>query len=609
MSKYIKREEISVWEVKNVAYYPDDVINEVFAENDIVDYVSQYVRLKRSGKDYSGLCPFHREKSPSFHVSREKQLFHCFGCGASGNLVQFVMRSEGLDFVEAVRLLADRAGIILPEPGVRAGDGQLLKKKIYEMNRISARFFFDTLTKTPEGRDALLYFSERKIQKKTIIAYGLGFAPDSKTALHDHLAEMGYTDEEILKAGLCIERDNKITDKFRNRVMFPIIDLRGNVIGFGGRIMAKPENAAYKIPKYLNSAETPVFNKGRNLFSLNYAKKSSPYSIILVEGYMDVISVYQAGIHNVVATLGTALTENQAKLLMKYASEVLICYDSDGPGQEATVKAIEIMNSIGARSRVISLKDSKDPDEYIKKNGAAAFSKAVRDALPSTEFRLGVLRKKSSLDSPEGKAMFVAEAAEVLKSIKDAVEVDAYINRISKETEVSREAVYSEYKKRVAKAAQNEDRLLLFANNSSYSPPGKNDSQNSAPPKLMAAEKKLICLMTGNKKYISKVMEEFSAEDFSTDIHRRIVKIIYDEKKRDVLIEPSMILNEFSAEEAKYVSDVFYNLEEYSNNDDTLLELIRNIKIEKLAAQMAKQTDASEVSRLARQINDLRRNK
>ncbi|MBR3791921.1 MAG: DNA primase, partial [Clostridia bacterium] len=335
-------------------YYPDEIVNDIFAENDIVDYVSKYVNLKKTGRDYSGLCPFHREKSPSFHVSSEKQLFHCFGCGASGNLVQFVMRTEGLDFVEAIKLLADRAGIQLPEDnGQNNIESGSLKKKIYEMNKLAARFFYENLTKHPEGKTALAYFQERKISKKTIISYGLGFARDNYTALHDYLLTQGYTKDEMLSAGLVVLREDKLYDKFRNRVMFPIIDLRGNIIGFGGRIMGDATTPnGFKLPKYLNTAETPVFNKGKNLFSLNLAKKSSPVSIVLVEGYMDVISVFQSGITNVVATLGTALTENQAKLLMKYCNEILICYDSDEAGQKATIRAIEIINSVGGRSKV-----------------------------------------------------------------------------------------------------------------------------------------------------------------------------------------------------------------------------------------------------------------
>ena len=589
-------------------YYPDDVVNEVFSENDIVDYVSRYVRLKKVGNDYSGLCPFHKEKSPSFHVSRDKQLFHCFGCGASGNLVQFVMRSEGLDFVEALKLLAERAGIALPEKDDGGGSKtQLLKKKIYEMNKLAARFYYDTLAKTDEGKIATAYFRERKISLKTLTTFGLGFAPDSYTALREYLTKQGYSDEEMLEAGLVIQRDGKIFDKFRNRVMFPIIDLRGNVIGFGGRIMGQAaENNGYKIPKYLNSAETPVFNKGKNLFSLNLAKKSSPYSIILVEGYMDVITVYQAGITNVAASLGTALTENQAKLLMKYCNEILLCYDSDGAGQEATIRAIEVINSVGGRSRVIKLRGAKDPDEYIKANGSAMFLKAVSEAVASTQYRLNILKVKYSFDSPEGKALFISEAVQVLRSISDAVTVDAYINQISTETGISRDAIYSEFKKHVALHSNSEQNA---AERELKKTKQENETVmivNEGSTKLLAAEKKLIYLMSSLKKAVDTVKESFEVEDFCHPIHKKLVGMMYDARKENKLIELSMIMNDFEGGEVNYVSDIFYSFEEFKNSEEAIDELIRNIKIEKITEQMKNEKDARVIVELTKKLNELR---
>lgn len=590
-------------------YYPEDVVNEVFSENDIVDYASRYVRLKKVGNDYSGLCPFHKEKSPSFHVSREKQLFHCFGCGASGNLVQFVMRAEGLDFVEALKLLAQRAGIELPEGSDSGGsESQLLKKKVYEMNKISARFYFDILTKAPEGKIGYAYFTERGILPKTITSYGLGFAPDSYTALKDHLSKLGYTDEDMLKAGLLVKREDKLFDKFRNRVMFPIIDLRGNVIGFGGRIMGQSEeNNGFKLPKYLNSAETPVFNKGKNLFSLNLAKKSSPYSIILVEGYMDVISVYQAGITNVVATLGTALTENQAKLLMKYCNEILICYDSDEAGQKATIRAIDIINSVGGRSRVIKLKGAKDPDEYIRANGSVMFQKAVSEAVASTQFRLSILRSKYSLDSPEGKALYISEATEALQSLTDAVTVDAYINQIATETQISKEAIQSEYRKKAvinSTSQKNSDERELKEikkENESVFVAGEQSQR------ILNVEKKLIFLMHASKKYIDEVKKQFKYEEFSHPIHQKIVRMIYEAREANKLLEPSMLLNEFSGNDVNYVSSIFYNFEEFSDSQQSLSELIINMKIDRITAKMSKEKDVKVVLELTKQLNELKK--
>jgi len=593
--------------------YSEDIINEVFAENDIVDYVSQYVKLKKSGRDYSGLCPFHREKSPSFHVSQDKQLFHCFGCGASGNLVQFVMRIEGLDFVEALKLLAERAGVILPEEDTFPDNALHQKKqRIYAMNQMSARFYYANLTKDPDGEKALAYFFERKIAPKTINAYGLGYAKDQYDSLHQFLKEKGFADEEMVEAGLVSIRDGRVYDRFRNRVIFPIIDLRGNVIGFGGRIMGQAQEVnGFKPPKYLNSMETPVFNKGRNLFSLNLAKKSNAQQMILVEGYMDVISTYQAGVPNVVATLGTALTDNQAKLLMKYCSEILICYDSDEAGQKATIRAIEIINSIGGRSRVIQLKGAKDPDEYIKAHGVQCFIRAVEEAMPSTEYRLSLVKSKYNLDSPDGKIRFVEEAADALLSIQDAVEVDAYINKISEETDIGREAIYSEYKKRTAK--NKISNKTVRPQTPATKPAAGATSINitavvQTQDKQFNAEKKLLNLITKNRRYIQKAASQISPEEFSTHVHRVIAKNIYQCAESGRPVDPAIILNEFVGDEVREASDVFYNMEVYDNDEMVLEELIRNIKREKIQTQILTEKNPQKLKELLEMQKMLGRN-
>lgn len=593
--------------------YSEDVINEVFSENDIVDYVSQYVKLKKSGRDYSGLCPFHREKSPSFHVSQDKQLFHCFGCGASGNLVQFVMRIEGLDFVEALKLLAERAGIVLPEEDTFADNALHQKKqRIYAMNQMSARFFYANLTKDPEGKKALAYFFERKIAPKTINVYGLGYAKDQYDSLYRFLLEKGFSDDEMIEAGLVSKRDGRVYDRFRNRVMFPIIDLRGNVIGFGGRIMGAAEEVnGFKPPKYLNSMETPVFNKGRNLFSLNLAKKSNARQLILVEGYMDVISTYQAGVPNVVATLGTALTENQAKLLMKYCAEILICYDSDEAGQKATIRAIEIINGAGGRSRVIQLKGAKDPDEYIKAHGVHRFIRAVEESLPSTEYRILLVKSKYNLDSPDGKVRFVEEAADALLSIQDAVEVDAYINKIAEETEISREAIYSEYKKRTAKNKMFRREIRpqpAVKSPAAETAAGGGLTVAQAPVKLVNAEKTLLNLITKNKRYIQKAALEIPPEEFSTHVHRIIAENIYQCAGAGRTVDPALILNQFTGDEVREASDVFYNMEIYDDDEMVLEELIRNIKREKIQAQILAEKNPQKLKTLLEMQKMLGRN-
>lgn len=569
--------------------YSDELINEIFSQNDIVDYVSQYVKLKKNGHDYTGLCPFHKEKSPSFHVNGEKQLFHCFGCGAGGNLVQFVMRSEGLDFVEALKLMAERAGIMLPDDDNPADDKLYQKKKqIYSMNKAAARFYFETLTSKDEGKTGLEYFKERKILPATIRKYGLGYAPESFDYLKNYMNKIGFTDDELLEAGLCVTKNGKVYDKFRGRVMFPIIDLRGNVIAFGGRIINTEEKDGYRPPKYLNSAETPVFNKGKNLFSLNLAKKDSSGSCILCEGYMDVISVYQAGIINIVATLGTALTENQAKLLMKYTSEIILCYDSDDAGNAATRRGIEIINSVGGRCRVMRLKGAKDPDEYIKNNGLDLFKKAVRDALPSTEYLIAAAKSQYDIDNPDGKVMFINEAAKILSELKNAVEIDVYVKKISDETEISKDAIYAELKK--IRSTDKKGQTFIRPPKTAYT-----KGNNMIDGKIIKAEKQLLGLIIESKKAYEKVKEVFSPDDYSSEVLKRLAKIVYNTYEAGEMIDPPLIINEFKEQDADFVSQIFCNLETYKDEDNTLNQLINNIKIEKISTEIEKATNENDV--------------
>ncbi len=581
----------------------DNLISEICGENDIIDYVSQYVRLKKSGRDYSGLCPFHHEKTPSFHVSREKQLFHCFGCGASGNLVQFVMRTENLDFVDALKLLADRAGIIIPEDDTGfSTDSHETKQRILEMNKLAARFFYDMLKDETVGKTAREYFMRRRISWKTVTVYGLGYAPSppTKDALLIYLIGKGYTKEQILEAGLAVNREDRIYDKFRDRVMFPIIDVRGNVIGFGGRTMLDVKEVnGYKIPKYLNSSETPVFDKGRNLFSLNLAKNAKETELILCEGYMDVISVYQAGVRNIVATLGTAITENQAKLMLRYANEILICYDTDEAGTKATLRAIDIINGVGGKSRVIRLKGAKDPDEYINKNGVESFKEAVRRAVPSTEFRIALIKSRYDTTSTDGKIQFINEVVEIFTGLKDPIEIDAYMNKVAEETEINKEAILSKYREKTAK--KDYKRLPTrqeFKRREVKTALGepKKPVSNS----LIGAEKRLLALMAQSKKLCRMTLKEISPEDFSTEIYQRLAKKIcaaYDEGK---MPDEAMILNDFSENpaEANEASEVFYNLEIYSGDEETVRELINKIKLEKLELKINNETDAKRLGEL-----------
>lgn len=583
----------------------DDLFAEICSENDIVDYVSRYTQLKKTGRDYMGLCPFHNEKTPSFHVNREKQLFHCFGCGASGNLVQFVMRTENLSYADAMQILADHAGIVLPDDtGYQDPNGEK-KKQILEMNRLAARFFYNCLKNENTGAAAREYFKNRRISGKTIITYGLGFAPQTrdKTALVQFLKEKGYTEAQMKDASLAIERDGKTIDKFRNRVMFPIIDVRGNVIGFGGRVMHNQKDInGFHIPKYLNSSETAAFDKGRNLFSLNIAKNAKASELILCEGYMDVISTYQAGITNIVATLGTAITENQAKLMMRYANEIIICYDSDEAGKKAAVRAIDIINSIGGRARVMRLKGAKDPDEYIVKNGAAAFRDAVKKAVPSTEFRISLIKGKYDITDTDGKIRFVAEAAEILKTVQNAVEVDAYIKKISEETGISKDAIYTNYKNKTAE--ENKERKWL---------PQKKEpvrAQREEKPisrALIEAEKRLLSLIASSRKLYKIVCENMKSSDFSTETYRRLAKAIYDCYESGRTPDEAMLLNEFSGDARleDEASAVFYNMEIYDGDEITVRELLYNIRLERLQMKIDNEKDLIRLSEFMKEKETL----
>lgn len=579
----------------------DDLIAKISDENDIIDYVSQYVTLKKSGRDYSGLCPFHNEKTPSFHVSQDKQLFHCFGCGASGNLVQFVMRAENLDFVDALHVLADRAGITIPESGgFESDETHEKKKRILSMNKEAARYFHNCLKDRERGQKAQRYFQKRRITGKTITAYGLGYALESRDDLVKYLMSKTYTPKEIVEAGLAVSREGQIRDKFRDRVMFPIIDVRGNVIGFGGRVMHNEKQInGYTIPKYLNSPETPVFDKGKNLFSLNLAKNSHDEDIILCEGYMDVISVYQAGVHNIVATLGTAITGDQAKLMLRYANEILICYDMDQAGEKAAIRAIDIISEAGGRSRVIRLKNAKDPDEYIVKNGVEKFKEAVKSAMPSTEFKISLVKKRYDTTTADGKVLFIDEVVNVFMGIKDAVEVDAYITKVAEDMGISREAIMSKYREKTSK---NNFRKRI-PQKSEYQKQAKRREREevrreNVSPNLMQAEKRLLGLLAKSKRLYSKVKDIIKPSEFSTQVYRRLADMIYKAYTEGREPEPAMILNSFEGQDLTAASEVFYNLEIYDADDAAADELLYTIRLERLDLQIKNETDPARLSEL-----------
>ena len=423
--------------------YSEELIEEVRNSNDIVDIISQYVVLKRSGRNYFGLCPFHKEKSPSFSVSPDKQIFHCFGCGAGGNVFHFISKIENVNFVESMQLLADRAGITLPTlDNSEDSKKQYLKSKVYEINEIAAQFYHENLYK-PTSKPAQDYVKKRRLDNKTLKAFQIGYA-GRYNELYQELVKRGYKEEEILASSMVLKNDDgKFVDRFRKRFMIPIRDVREKVIAFGGRVLDDSK------PKYINSPENIVYSKGRNLFGLNVAKRNPMDKIVIVEGYMDAISLYQRGVTNVVASLGTALTEAQGRLLRRYANKIIISYDSDAAGQAATMRGLEILQNLGYDVRILQLDDPnvKDPDEYVLKNGSGRFNLCVDKAISLVEFKVKMLKKSMTTDTTSDKIKFLNEVAKILARVDNNIEKEVYIERISKEYNVSKEAIYAQTNK------------------------------------------------------------------------------------------------------------------------------------------------------------------
>ena len=495
-------------------FFSDELLTEIISANDIVDIVSGYVHLKRSGSGFMGCCPFHREKTPSFHVSADKQLYHCFGCGAGGSIIQFIMNAEGLDFPDAVRFLADRANIRLPEK-----DGTPLneerhrrKQQLYAMNKDAARFFRDYLV-SEKGALAREYFTKRGLSGKTVAAFGLGLSPDGWDGLLKHLEKKGYERGLLLEAGLCIRNEKGHTyDRFRSRVMFPIIDVRGNVTGFGGRILSGDG------AKYMNSPESIVYDKGKTLFALNLAKKSKRGYYILVEGYMDVISLHQAGIDAAVAGCGTALTREQARMICK--SPVYLCYDSDEAGIKACERAAEIFKEFDTKLRVIAIPGSKDADEFIKKHGGTEFEKLIEKAKTVTEYRLDMLLKGADLNDVSQKIDIINKAAKIFAGLKSDVEREIHINQLAIKSGISVDAITAEVRKINGKNARREVSSELRKAVGGFNQAGKKSSRR------IAAEAGFLSMLAESKKVFKELGEKFSPEDFSEDIHKKIFENI-----------------------------------------------------------------------------------
>ena len=501
--------------------YSEELIEEVRNSNDIVDIISQYVVLKRSGRNYFGLCPFHKEKSPSFSVSPDKQIFHCFGCGAGGNVIHFVSKIENINFIETIQVLSDKAGIALPT--LESGEDtkkELLKSKVYEINEIAALFYHENLYK-PTSKLAQEYVKKRKMDNKTLKTFTIGYA-GKYNELYQELKKRGYKEEEILASSLVIKnQDGTYVDRFRKRFMIPIRDVKDRVIAFGGRVLDDSK------PKYINSPENIVYSKGRHLFGINVAKRNQMDRLIIVEGYMDAISLWQRGITNVVASLGTALTESQGRLLRRYSNKIIIGYDSDGAGQAATMRGLEILQNLGYDVRILQLDDptSKDPDEYVVKNGTGKFNLCVDKAISLVEFKVKMLKQSLTTDTASDKIKFLNEVSKILSKVDNNIEKEVYIEKIAKEYNVSKEAIYAQTNKLQYSNSVGEKVLER-----KVAPKITNKQEDTINEAIIKRENMVLAiLMTEGLKAYEKIKNIITQNEFKDEVNKQILKKLYDE--------------------------------------------------------------------------------
>lgn len=525
-------------------YYPDELIEEVRMKNDIVDVISGYVRIQKKGSSYFGLCPFHNEKSPSFSVSGSKQMFYCFGCGAGGNVITFLMQYENITFQEAVKMLADRAGVALPEVtySEEARKRENRRNVMLEINKEAARYFYYML-RSPRGKVGYQYLRDRQLSDETIHKFGLGYADGAGSDLTAYLRNKGYADDLIKESGLIgFDEKRGIHDKFWNRVMFPIQDSNHRVIGFGGRVMGDAK------PKYLNSPETLIFDKSRNLYGLNFARTSRKGNIILCEGYMDVIAMHQAGFTQAVASLGTAFTTGQASLLKRYTEEVLLAYDSDGAGVNAALRAIGILKESGLRGKVINMRPYKDPDEFMKNLGAEAFQQRIDEAENSFFFDLRMLEGQYDMKDPESKTAFHREIAKKLCTFEEEVERENYIQSVAEKYHIG----YENLRKLVNSYAARTGLVTPVTR------PKSTISQKNTPhDNVKKSQRLLLTWITEEPQVYQKIKPYISAQDFTEELYQEVAQKLFAGLEQETFTPASIISTFEEEEDQRAVAELF----------------------------------------------------
>lgn len=577
-------------------YYPDEVIEEVRSSNNIVDIIGGYVRLQKKGSSYFGLCPFHNEKSPSFSVSPNKQMYYCFGCGAGGNVFTFIMEYENQTFPEAVKILADRAGIALPEAELTEEQKRERNKRqlLLEINKTAANYFYYQLN-GDQGQQAREYLENRRLSKETQIHFGLGYASKYSNDLYLYLKKKGYQDQILKETGLLTyDEERGAHDKFWNRVMFPIMDVNNRVIGFGGRVMGDG------MPKYLNSPETMLFDKSRNLYGLNYARTSRKPYMIICEGYMDVIAMHQAGFTNAVASLGTAFTAQHSVLLKRYTQEVRLAYDSDGAGQKAALRAIPILKSAGINVRVIHMDPYKDPDEFIKNLGTEAFQERIDAAESSFMFEISVLEKNYKQSDPEGRASFMKAMARRLLEFPQELERNIYIDAIA-----GRYGIASEELKRMvnsfgASMSREQVEAAIYQQQEREEMPAKKRVEKED--SVLTAQKFFLTWLIEEPSIYDKTKDYINEDDFVEPLYHHVAALVFEELRATGQVMPARILNQFEDVEEQKTAASLFNTRLKTDDDPAVREKALNETVKRI-----KKNSLELKSRSVREIADLQK--
>lgn len=562
--------------------FSDDFLSQLRLRCDIEQIISSYVNLKRRGRTLVGLCPFHNEKTPSFTVYPDTQSFYCFGCSAGGEVISFIKRIENLSFTDAVRFLCDRVGLSMPVDGIDTSMAQK-RKEMLDINREAARFF-NTCLFSEEGKAGLDYYKSRGYTKKTIIRFGLGYAPNSWDSLLKHMRQKGYSYEQLYQANLAnkSEKNGKTHyyDSFRNRVIVPIIDVRGNVVAFGGRVLDDSK------PKYVNTSDTLVYKKSLGVFGLNFAKNSKQDSLLLVEGYMDAISLHQAGFDNAVACLGTALTGEMAHLIMRYANEVIICYDADEAGSKATQRAIDIFKSIGAKMRVIRPSGGKDPDEILKKYGPERFRSLLEGASNDIEFALAKEKQAFDLESDDGKLKYLTKAVEILAANNNSIATDIYSSRIAQELGVDKQTILTRVNmlSKRNRNAENKEKLKNLQR-SSMTITDKTALTSGSSLRSVKAQERVIAILIENPDFLPLIYDRLNSDDFTSQINKKLFEQIEEKIRNGESLAYSAFAASLSDEEMSALVRISHNGRQITGSKKELIDCIDTILSEKTKAQ------------------------